>query len=78
MRKSAFVPALAAVTVLALAGCGSNDKKKDEAAPEGGTCPTAAPAADAKADWTLTGTTGSVSYTHLRAPDTVLAPAFRL
>ncbi|GAA3037586.1 FKBP-type peptidyl-prolyl cis-trans isomerase [Gordonia defluvii] len=71
MRKSAFVPALAAVTVLALAGCGSNDKKKDEAAPESGTCPTAAPAADAKADWTLTGTTGSIKVV---APTATHAP----
>ncbi|GED98545.1 FKBP-type peptidyl-prolyl cis-trans isomerase [Gordonia crocea] len=74
MRTSALLPALAAVTALVLAGCGSNDDTTTTAgngAPETGSCPTAAPAADAKPDWTFTGSTGEIKVV---APTTTTAP----
>lgn len=54
---------------MALAACGSNDSSTDattSAAPEtsaAATCPSAAPAADVKPQWTLQGATGSMEMT---------------
>ncbi|GAB09025.1 FKBP-type peptidyl-prolyl cis-trans isomerase [Gordonia araii NBRC 100433] len=62
MRKSALIAAVTLSAALVLAGCGSKDSTDDadDGAPEVGTCPTAAPAADAKTDWSLDGTSGSI------------------
>ncbi len=79
MRTSAVVPTLAAVTILALAGCGSDDTSKADSEPEIGSCPTAAAPADAKPDWTLRGATGEIKVvapTGAHAPSVAVSTPF--
>ncbi len=82
MRTAALIPALAVATLLVLAGCGSKDKgAKDDAAPEAGSCPSAAAPAGAKADWTFDGTTGSIKVvapTATHAPGVTVQTPFSL
>lgn len=68
ISMSGVLVASAASLVLALAACGSDSAtpasgSAAETTPATTTCPTAVPGSDGEPEWTLSGTTGSVSVT---------------
>jgi peptidylprolyl isomerase len=62
MTLKRLFPALIVSSTLLLAACGSDDGDSGSTTTAAG-CPTEAPAQDVAADWTLSGTTGSLEVT---------------
>jgi hypothetical protein len=69
MTLTRLVPALIVSSTLLLAACGSDDGDSGSTTADG--CPTEAPAQDVSADWTLSGTTGSIE---VNGPTDTTAP----